>query len=128
MKVRFSQQSLRIRLRKSEVEALRQHGELEEILLFPGGGRLVTHLLVEVGIEALNAQLDGHSILFHIPADLAHTWYDDDQVGLYATVNCSPWTEKLELILEKDFPCKDRPEENPKDFFEELAKAGDKKC
>jgi hypothetical protein len=47
------------------------------------------------------------------------TGWDTDEVGIYKLINIDA-DQVLDISIEKDFPCKDRPEEDKSDTFTEL--------
>ncbi len=50
---------------------------------------------------------------------------DTDEVGIYGFLKLDN-NKSTEIIIEKDFPCKDRPEEDKRDTFQELADKNEK--
>ncbi|MCI5083979.1 MAG: hypothetical protein MRY78_19935 [Saprospiraceae bacterium] len=114
MKIRCTQDSIRMRVRKSDVAKLKADGHVEETLHFPNGEIFRFELMVSEGtrIEAVSAT---QHLKVSIPSKEATHWLDTDQVGLEAQLGA------LHLLIEKDFPCAHRPQENKADTFEELA-------
>ncbi len=114
MKIRCTQDSIRMRVRKSDVAELQANGRVEESLHFPDGQVFRFVLLVSEGTQ-LEAISTARSLKVGIPAKDAADWLGTDQVGLEAQLGA------LHLLIEKDFPCAHRPQENKADTFEELA-------
>jgi hypothetical protein len=55
-------------------------------------------------------------IVILVPSREAARWRDSDQVGIYATADLGT-RGLLDLILEKDFACLDRSDEDNLDTF-----------
>ena len=120
MKIRCEQDSIRLRLRKSELGQLRNEHKLSTTVHIPGGKSLVWELVLDDTSSDITADLESHVLKVVLPLKDALQWMDTETVGLEAFVpNGTP--HQLHLLVEKDFPCKDRPEEDKLDFFTELA-------
>lgn len=120
MKLRMTQNSIRIRVRKSELAILSQIARIRETVHFPGGQ--VLQYCVEIVPEnrELEALLEPQLIRFRLPQTLANEWMNTQQVGLSHEAKLANG-ETLHLLIEKDFPCLDREGENVADTFWELA-------
>lgn len=114
MKIRCTQDSIRLRVRKSDIALLAKGQKVAEILHFPTGNTLIFTL--EIGpVEHLQVQYEEASLAVHLPERIAQNWINTEQVGIEDTLG------QLHLLIEKDFPCAHRPHENKADTFEELA-------
>lgn len=118
MKLRFEKNSLRLRLRKSDVAALSQQGFVMESVEMPAN--VFTYELRISDVAAPEALFKNNAVVATIPRSIATTWLNTDEVGIYHMIHMDNG-HTLELIIEKDFPCKDRPEEDKSDTFTELA-------
>jgi len=58
----------------------------------------------------------GSGVSIVIPADQANTWGSSDQVGIAESISLGEFGS-LALLIEKDFACLDRSEEDNKDTF-----------
>lgn len=114
MKIRCTQNSIRLRVRKSDVAQLADGQKVVEILHFPTGNAL-TFILEISSIEHIQVQYEEASLAVHLPENIAQDWINTAQVGIETTLG------QLHLLIEKDFPCAHRPHENKADTFEELA-------
>lgn len=117
MKVRFTDNSVRIRVRKSDMEQLRTDGQTATVL------HLMPHLsfLLRVGETSQpTAEMTGTSLTITLPKAAAQEWMDSEQVGI-THQQTQPDGSKIELLIEKDFPCAHRPHEDKADTFEELS-------
>jgi hypothetical protein len=102
--------SLRVRLRQSEIARLRDHGAVEESVSFQSGATLVYRILSGRQTEGLQADFDGGLVTVHISADSAQAWASSDEVGVYAQ------NGGLRIAIEKDFRCLMRAEDEPDAF------------
>jgi hypothetical protein len=119
MKLRFASNSLRLRLRKSDIEQLRQAGEVCDSIVFCEGNELEYALKIE-NVPFINAEYRPGRITIHLPNELAQTWMNSDQVSLQHDQPVYSGFH-LDILIEKDFPCQHTPTENMKDAFYELA-------
>ena len=120
MKLRFDHQSIRLRLRKSDVEKLTQERFIVETVQFPTGS-LVYRLELSDAAETILAMIRENTITVSLPAQQAMAWAETEIVGIYSTFAIDQ-ENSLDLIIEKDFPCKHDSEEVIADTFEELSK------
>ena len=117
MKLRFENNSIRFRIRKSELLHLKQHGFVRDEVAFPNA--VFTYELRITDIPEVTPELSSNKITVHIPLIKANHWLDTEEVGIYRLIDIDK-DEALDIIIEKDFPCKDRPEEDKSDTFTEL--------
>jgi hypothetical protein len=123
MKLRFEKNSLRYRLRKSDVEQLKHHGFVKESVVFPST-TFIFELHVSDDVNDPTANLINETVIVNLPVGIATEWLNTDEVGIYHLAHVNENTT-LDILIEKDFPCKDHPEEDKSDSFTELAeKAG----
>ena len=118
MKLRFENNSVRFRIRKSELLHLKQYGFIKDEIAFPNA--VFAYELRITDIPEITPELSGNKVAIHIPLIKACHWIDTDEVGIYHLINIDS-DEALDIIIEKDFPCKDRPGEDRNDTFAELA-------
>lgn len=122
MKLRFDSNSLRLRLRKSDIEQLRQAGEVCDSIVFCEGNELEYALKIE-NVPFINAEYQPGKITVHMPNELAQSWMNSDEVTLQ---HDQPLYNgfHLEVLIEKDFPCQHKATENIEDTFYELKERG----
>ncbi|MEO6456316.1 MAG: hypothetical protein ABIN97_19725 [Ginsengibacter sp.] len=118
MKLRFEKNSVRYRIRKTELEQLKQDGFVQEIITFKDA--TLTYQLLIDETDDLYAEFSNNKVAIHIPLNIANTFINTDEVGVYKSMPLNN-NEVLDIIIEKDFPCKDGPEEDRSDKFSELA-------
>ncbi len=127
MKLRTTHNSIRLRLRKSELRSLDQKGLVEERIDFPDERSLVYSLLIVEDLHEIGAQFIDHNIQISIPKSIANQWIHSDQVSISQNIPLSDKSH-LDILIEKDFPCLDRPNEDKSDTFWELAKDQPNNC
>jgi hypothetical protein len=117
MKLRISGNSIRLRVRRSEVAKLTAGERIAETVHLGCGEQ--TALMYALGTEAASAvqvRYEGSEILVLLPKDEANTWAGTEQVGIYATVDVGVYG-KLDVIVEKDFACLDSRAAENEDTF-----------
>jgi hypothetical protein len=116
MKLRMEHNSIRLRLRKSELEILAEKGILSERVTFNEYSYLEYILIIEDTPPSVEADFEADLITVSLPKSMADMWLHSDQVGIEQTTS-----NGLHILIEKDFPCKDRFDEDKSDLFGELA-------
>lgn len=120
MKLRCVHNSIRIRIRKSELQQLDSEGIITETVSFGGSTMFAYALAVDAMRDAVNADLTDNLLAVHIPLVEAQKWITSNQVGIEVTKELDNG-EQLHILIEKDFPCVDRADEDKADTFTELA-------
>ncbi|ALI98027.1 DUF7009 family protein [Rufibacter tibetensis] len=111
MKIRILGNSLRFRLRQPEVSSFRQTGVVTEVTQFgPEPSQKLSFILAVSSDPELSVSFEAGTTTVHVPKQLAEEWTSTDQVGFDGTVNTGQG-QKIEVLVEKDFVCLDRPEE-----------------
>jgi len=127
MKLRTTQNSIRIRIRKSEIEIIKKDNVMEQSISFPSGVVFRFALSIDQSATEVTAVMNDNRLNLILPSDQAQKWIETNQVGIESFIQL-PDNEKLHLLVEKDFPCLDRPEENWSDTFHELAPENPESC
>lgn len=128
MKLRLTHNSIRIRVRKSELASLIEQKSVKEAVKFPTStGELTYALTIHADINDLAARMIGSDIQVMIPKDIAEDWINTNKVGLEHFIELAE-NETLHILIEKDFPCLDRPNEDKSDTFWELASDNPENC
>ena len=109
MKLRLQGNSVRFRLTRSEVEQLRQTGEVEESVDFGGGRQLIYRLTSRADHCPMHAKFGDGRVTVCIGADAAQAWANSDEVGIYGRSGA------LAVSIEKDFRCLTRPPDDPQE-------------
>jgi len=123
MKLRFEKNSLRYRLRKSEVEQLTHNGFVKDSIAFPA--TVFSYELHVSDVPDPVATLVENTLIVNIPLGIATEWINTDEVGINHIMHLSN-DQTLEIVIEKDFPCKNDSDEEKKDTFTKLAEKSGK--
>jgi hypothetical protein len=105
MKIRIEDCSVRLRLRRSEVDTLAEKGELWASTVFPEG-TFRYGLKAQTGVTELRAVLQERAIVIYIPEKWTATWLASPRVGFETEIEVN--NTALHLLVEKDFVCMDR--------------------
>lgn len=113
MKLRLLDDSLRLRLTRSEVARLAATGRVDAVTALPTGSIAYR---VETA-DRFGASLDDGRLVVTVPRQATADWAAaDDPVGLYADLPHRSGT--LRLAVEKDFACLiPRPDADPADHY-----------
>jgi len=130
MKLRIKGNSIRLRLRQSDVDRLAMNGAVEESTIFGSGRgqRLDYEIRVAGDDTVVRASFDGRRIVVRVPDEMLTRWADSDQIGIYAM---QPTDQgELAVVIEKDFVCIDGDSgESQEDAFPNPAlTAGTRRC
>ncbi len=121
MKLRCAGDHIRIRVRKSDIEAQERDGQLTEAITLPGGGQFGFSIRLDGQAKQISVRQEGFLLAVALPEDQARQWINSEEVGMEAAL---PTTNQglLQVAVEKDFPCQHQPTKNPEDTFGELVK------
>lgn len=118
MKIRIQDNSIRLRLSRSEVQALAADGRVASVTQFPGGPAF--HYRVEsspASVMAVASFIDG-CISVRLPERSVLAWAASEQVSLSGEQMLENG-EQLILLIEKDFAClTPREGEDESDLYE----------
>ena len=118
MKLRLQFNSIRLRLKQSEVARFAQTGRLEEKIIFGTADGEMFHYVLEAtdAISSPQGLVTPHGIVVQVPMADALRWVYTDQIGIdgQQTVNSQA---NLRILIEKDFACVDGTEEQNADTF-----------
>ena len=117
VKLRLLDDSIRLRLSRSDVVAAEQQGLVEGQTRFPDGSTFTFALKAEPG-GVDGAEFSYGRMVVRLPAAEISAWASDDEaVSLRGEVNL-PSGSRLDLLVEKDFQCLTaRPGEDQSDLF-----------
>jgi hypothetical protein len=118
VKLRIQGTSLRLRISKSELAKFAETGQLRETVYFgPQQGSELTYILVQEGNgHGLSVEASAGQVRVLVPIGMAHTWADSDQVSIDGDVDLGV-RGTLSVLVEKDFACIDRTDEENADAF-----------
>ncbi len=102
MKLRIRGNSLRLRLKRGEVDLLAAGKSVVEETHFPGA--VLCYRLDVTDDEAMQAHLENSSLIIRLPASEVSGWATTDDVSLIAEQDL-PDGGQLTILIEKDFSC-----------------------
>lgn len=120
MKLRIEGNSIRLRVKKSDLNRLHTEGVVHEMVAFIKGFNFHYELKTDETASNIDAVFTHSTITISIPLSIANEWINSETVGLENTLE-----NGLFILIEKDFPCKTRENENKDDTFQELMKNND---
>lgn len=120
MKLRCTQNSIRIRIRRSELDLFDREGRVSEDIYFPGDA-VFTFALARIAGDSWEATLSEGNLQIGMPEELAKAWMAPDRVGFETKLKVPEKSVDLHLLIEKDFPCLHRSNEDKSDTFQDLA-------
>jgi 3-methyladenine DNA glycosylase Mpg len=111
MKIRISNNSLRYRLTRTEVERFAKEGVITETTEI--GDDKLTYILQCATMDKLTATFKNNTITLSVPQHLADDWTSTERVGFDNSGELG-----LYLLVEKDFKCLDNVTEDQSDNYE----------
>lgn len=113
MKIRISANSIRFRLKQSEVQKFSVVKAIEEVTAFgPSANEQLTFILKEGTSPTFNITFKTGTITLSVPPTIIHNWIETELVGFEEQVNTGKG-ESIKILVEKDFACLDAsPVEN----------------
>jgi uncharacterized protein DUF7009 len=118
MKLRIKGNALRLRVSRSEVARLLAGDGLEETIHFASEpvARFTYALQAEQSLSRPTVRYTETRVAILLPADQKHAWGTTDQVSIAEEINLGN-LGSLAILIEKDFACLDRNEEENEDAF-----------
>ena len=102
MKLRIRGDSMRLRLKRGEVDQLAAGASIVEETHFPGA--VLTYRLDVSKNSSISATFDNGSLVISLPKSKVLDWASSDEVSLHAEQELSG-SGALSLLIEKDFKC-----------------------
>ena len=118
MKLRIRGNSLRLRVSRSEVARLLAGNSLEETIQFtPEASACFAYSVQKASsVNRPTVQYSGSKVTILIPGDQANAWGASEQVGITEDISLGV-LGALALLIEKDFACLDRSDDENQDTF-----------
>jgi|ERR1700722_9170229 len=118
MKLRIKGNSLRLRISRSEIARLLEGDSLEDTIRFApaANARFSYSLRIDPSVTTLTVRYTENRVEILLPADRARTWGLSNEVGIAEDISLGD-LGTLALLIEKDFACLDRSEEDNQDTF-----------
>ncbi len=102
MKLRICGDTLRLRLKRGEVDQLAAGVGIVEETQFPSS--VLTFLLDVSDKDVVSANFDNDSLVVRLPKSRVLEWAGSDEVSLFEKQEL-PGTGTLSVLIEKDFSC-----------------------
>ena len=115
MKIRIKGNSLRYRLTKTEVDHFISNGYVEEKINF--GNNVLYYSLKKTHADQLSASFNDNNITLYFPSSFINKWTDDNQIGFEYNMEIKGSEKTLYLLVEKDFTCLDKTNEDQSDNY-----------
>jgi hypothetical protein len=118
MKLRLQSNSIRLRLKRAEVEQLTKLGRVEERIVVGSGLEDFFSYALESSpkVFAPQASLKNNHVLVEVPVETATKWATGSDVGIEASLSIGDGRE-LHVLIEKDFACLNGTDEQNRDTF-----------
>lgn len=106
MKLRIKDNSIRLRLTRSEVEQMYDSGRVSAYTQFATAKRFGYELVASATLQNIQAVFENDTLQVLVPTNLIQTWASSEtQVGFEALCQADPQTAPLAILVEKDFKC-----------------------
>jgi hypothetical protein len=118
MKLRIKGNSLRLRVSRSELARFLDGERVEETIQFARAPEASLTYALKSAVQVAPVRVHHKPQLVEIilSEDLAGIWGTEGEVGVYSTLDIGA-AGSLEVIVEKDFACLDRSDEENIDSF-----------
>ena len=127
MKLRCVTDSVRLRLSKSDIRELESKGKVEELLTLGPNQTFSFSLQTSLNHRSPQISFQQGQLQVFLPMEIGKSWMNSDQVGIEYFPGDSSGLS-IHLLIEKDFPCKDRVGEDKSDTFWELSEGKSEAC
>ena len=127
MKLRVLDNSIRLRLTRTEVREARDGNAVSGRVDFGAGNRFDYRLESAPGAEGATADIADNVLTVSVPAATIVGWADSDEAVSIEAEQAIGDEQRLRILVEKDFAClAPRAHEDESDMFPHPATAGDK--
>jgi hypothetical protein len=118
MKLRIKGNSIRLRVSRSELERFLSGNRIEETVHFAPetDARLIYALESARQAVPVVVRYQPQAVTVVLSEDQARIWSGENEIGVYTSVEIGA-AGALEVIVEKDFACLDRSDEDNSDTF-----------
>lgn len=110
MKLRIHDNSVRLRLNRREVAQFQETGLVRDSVQFGSGAELAFVLESSTAASEPRALFQGGTLRIVVPEPQGRHWAQSDEVGMEAP-NAAP-----AILIEKDFQCMHRDENDPEAY------------
>jgi hypothetical protein len=120
MKLRIKDNTLRLRVSRSDLDLLIQNGRVNSTIYFSGNAEDKWTYAIEMrsNMDSATLRYRPTEVLVLVPDADAKAWAGSDQVGIYASCQLGQGQrQRLEILVEKDFACLDLSDAQNEDTF-----------
>ncbi len=103
MKLRIKDNSIRLRLTKSEVAELADKGSFESQINFGPDGKM-TYAIIETSTDFIDVKYEPNRIEVQVPKNKMDNWVNTDLVSIKYLKELFDAPD-LQILIEKDFAC-----------------------
>ncbi len=116
MKLRIKDNSIRLRLMKSEVTELADKGRFESHINFGTDGKM-TYAITKWPNKEIDVKFESNKIEVRIPTTQIDDWANSEEVSIESSKTIDE-ASNLKILVEKDFAClTDRAGEDESDAY-----------
>jgi hypothetical protein len=117
LKLRIQDNSIRLRLTRSEIDRMQRAGRVSAETAFPGGARLEYALEATQDADRPAARFAEGRLVVSLPGSTVQQWAGSDEVSISGTEPLDGGGA-LSILVEKDFQClTPREDEDESDMF-----------
>ncbi len=118
MKLRIKGNTLRLRVSRSELTSLQHGNRVEDAIQFSAApeSRWSYGLQVASQSKPIEIEWKPQSLTVSISEERMKSWATETEIGIYEAVDLGP-AGSLAVVIEKDFACLDRSDEDSSDSF-----------
>jgi hypothetical protein len=118
MKLRMKDNSIRLRVSRSELARFQAGERIEETIRFAEAPEAKLTYALESAAQSLpvNVRYEGNEVTVILSEDQARRWAAESEVGVYSNVDIGS-AGSLDVLVEKDFACLDRSDAENEDTF-----------
>jgi hypothetical protein len=118
MKLRIKGNSLRLRVSRSELAHFQAGGRIEETIRFAEAPEAKLTYALESAVQSspVRVRYGFHDVTVFLSKDQVRIWESETEVGVYSNLDIGS-AGSLDVIVEKDFACLDRGDEENRDTF-----------
>jgi hypothetical protein len=119
MKLRIKGDSLRLRVSRSELGHFLAGGRVQETIHLGAAKEARLTYALEIALQTAPVQVryEAQTVTLSLSERQARNWSNPTEIGVYTAIDIDPEIS-LEVIIEKDFACLDRGDEENEDTFD----------
>jgi hypothetical protein len=118
MKLRIKGNSIRLRVSRSDLAALAENGSIESAIYFADSPAAMWSygIVQHRAVAGSSVYFDSNRVTVSVGSKEVNKWANSEDVGIYFSQNIGS-QGTLDVLLEKDFACLDRSDEENSDTF-----------